>query len=249
MMTFSVEPMFSFGRGVQGELGRKVETDVDAPGLQNADVRPLALPPVTDDGGVPILDSVECGHFHCIAKTAMGHVMVWGANGEGQLGLSGDLGEDIFVSAPVRALDVLRQQLKNERISAVAGGRSHSIFVTAPSGRCFAAGKLPAQEPGQQADGIVEEIRELYLVDSGGSRPSGQATACSAGESQTFFLTSEGEVWSWLGDAVRVPRAGLERPVARAMPGLPRVLRITCGHHHTLASGVPKMGMIKHGLY
>ncbi|CAK0895504.1 unnamed protein product, partial [Prorocentrum cordatum] len=64
----------------------------------------------------------------------------------------------------------------------------------------------------------------------------GRVVSCSAGESHTLFVTSEGEVWSWLDDAaVRTTLSGLERPTARAVLGLPKVARVACGWHHTLA--------------
>ena len=30
--------------------------------------------------------------------------------------------------------------------------------------------------------------------------------SCAAGESHTYFVSSEGELWSWLGEEVRRPR-------------------------------------------
>mmetsp|Transcript_67258 Transcript_67258/g.186320 ORF Transcript_67258/g.186320 Transcript_67258/m.186320 type:complete len:796 (+) Transcript_67258:138-2525(+) len=228
---------YSFGRGVNGELGRKVVTEgVDAPGMQNADVHPLALGGGACDKPPAQLTSVSCGHFHCLAVTSTGQVLAWGANGEGQLGIGGELGSDVFVSAPARAMGALREQLAGEKIASCDGGRTHSVFVSEPSGRCFAAGKLPVVEPGRRNENPDEEAREIHLVDSTGNRPLGRVVSCGAGESHTLFVTSEGEVWSWLDEAaVHVPRAGLEKPTARAVLGLPKVTRVACGWHHTLA--------------
>jgi len=228
----------SFGRGEHGELGRKVATEgVGAPGIQNADVRSLALAPAPGETSPPIVDSVACGHYHCLALASQPscQVLAWGANGEGQLGIAGELGDDVFVSAPARALGSLPEDLQSEEIIDCAGGRCHSVFVSA-SGRCFVAGKLPVVEPGRQRECVVEEARELQLIDNAGARPQGKVVSCSAGESHTLFVTTEGEVWSWLGDAaVRASRSGLERPTARTVLGLPRVARVACGWHHSLA--------------
>merc|ERR550532_2814347 len=106
---------FSFGRGVHGELGRKVVTGgVDAPGLQNTDVRAVVLPTNSAEAP-PELVSVSCGHFHSLAITSEGQVLAWGTNGESQLGISGEVGEDIFVSAPARSLHSLQETLVGER--------------------------------------------------------------------------------------------------------------------------------------
>eukprot|EP00927_Polykrikos_kofoidii_P046316 TRINITY_DN40545_c0_g1_i1.p1 TRINITY_DN40545_c0_g1~~TRINITY_DN40545_c0_g1_i1.p1 ORF type:complete len:951 (-),score=122.73 TRINITY_DN40545_c0_g1_i1:278-3130(-) len=229
----------SFGRGVHGELGRMVVTDgIDAPGVQNADVRPLALPR-EDDGSERDLKSVYCGHFHCLGRTLAGRVWAWGANGEGQLGISGEQGDDVFVSAPTLALGTLIDDLNahkpGERMICCAGGRSHSVFVSA-CGRVFAAGRLPTTEPGRQGAQQVEELREIDLVDGTGNGPQGRVITCHAGESHTLFVTDDGEVWSWLGDGgLRATRVGLERPTARAVLGLPKVTMVACGWHHTLA--------------
>jgi len=210
---------------------------VGAPGIQNADVRSLALAPEPGETCPPIVESVSCGHYHCLALASRPSCQVpaWGANGEGQLGIAGELGDDVFVSAPAFVLGALPQDLQSEEIIACAGGRCHSVFVSA-SGRCFVAGKLPVVEPGRQRESVIEEARELQLIDNAGARPQGKVVSCSAGESHTLFVTTEGEVWSWLGDAaVRASRSGLERPTARTVLGLPRVARVACGWHHSLA--------------
>lgn len=225
---------FSFGRGLHGELGRKVAADGSAaPGLQNADVAPLALA-----GAGPSLAKVSCGQFHCLGVSTIGEVIGWGANAEGQLGITGELGEDVFVSAPAEALQSIRSLLADEKIVDVAAGRSHSVFVSAPSGRCFAAGSLPVTEPGRTSEALSEELREIRLVDGTGSTgkgTQGYVVSCSAGESTTLFTTSEGEVWSWLDDAAARCARGLERPTARVVLGLPKVKKVACGWHHTLA--------------
>eukprot|EP00930_Biecheleria_cincta_P070386 TRINITY_DN58022_c0_g1_i1.p1 TRINITY_DN58022_c0_g1~~TRINITY_DN58022_c0_g1_i1.p1 ORF type:complete len:733 (-),score=121.86 TRINITY_DN58022_c0_g1_i1:25-1947(-) len=138
---------------------------------------------------------------------------------------------DVFVSAPSRARGVL----DGVRVSRCAAGRSHSVFVAAETGRCFVAGSLPSAEPSRREDENLVEVREISLEEGGKKGPQGKIITCAAGESQTFFLSSEGEVWAWLGEeAVRTSRAGLERPTARAVLGLPRVLEVVCGAHHAL---------------
>ncbi|CAE8639864.1 unnamed protein product [Polarella glacialis] len=134
----------SFGRGQHGELGRKVVTEgVEIPGLENADVRPLSLGE---------LRSVSCGHFHCLALTGEGKALAWGANSEGQLGIAGSLGEEVFVSSPSRALGSCEERLAGETIASCAAGRSHSVFVSSPNGRCFISGRFPMAEPGLRSN-------------------------------------------------------------------------------------------------
>lgn len=221
---------YSFGRGVHGELGRRVVTGVSAPALQNADVSPVA----PADGAV--LDDVACGHFHTLSVSSQGKVFSWGANFEGQLGIDGEHGADAFHSAPTRALQV-QDTFPGESVASCCGGRSHSVFVLSPSGRAFSAGRAPiTSEPGSREEGSTPEVKEIQLVDSGGSRPLGKTVASSAGECQTYLLTSEGELWSWVDEtaAARPNGPGLQRPNARAVLGLPRVIRVACGWQHVL---------------
>jgi len=216
-----------------------VVTDgVDIPGVQNADVREVALP---KQAHVELAAEVYCGHFHCFARSSTGDLWAWGANGEGQLGISGELGDDVFVSAPSQALGTLVEDLRKEtpgdHIESATGGRSHSVFVST-SGRCFVAGRLPSTEPSRNDSGTgpIEEVRRIDLADGTGNQTHGRIISCHAGEAHTLFLTDEGEVWSWLGDSAQfASRAGLGRPAARAVLGLPKVAQIACGWHHTLA--------------
>mmetsp|Transcript_75834 Transcript_75834/g.214408 ORF Transcript_75834/g.214408 Transcript_75834/m.214408 type:complete len:749 (-) Transcript_75834:61-2307(-) len=229
------EGWYSFGRGVHGELGRRIVADGarTSPGLQNTDVQPVLL--AAEAGGEePAVASLACGHFHSLAIADGGQVFAWGANGAGQLGIPSESSQ---ARMPLRTLEPLADQLEGEAIAQCAGGRSHSVFLSAPSGRCFVAGKLQAAELAQRGEDTVEEgVREINLVDSGGKSPQGRVVSCDAGESTTLFVTSEGEVWSWLESrtARSTPYAGMERPTARAVLGLPKVARVACGWYHTL---------------
>lgn len=228
---------FSFGRAVHGELGR----ELPAAAAHNVDVLPVELPIPAQDAqeqpGYNELCGVRCGHFHCLARTGEGEVLAWGANGERQLGISGELGSEFFVATPSRSLRSLKAHLDGERIVDCAGGRSHSVFVSAPSGRCFMAGKLPVVEPGRRNEVVDDAARELHLVDGTGNPPQGTVVACHAGEAHNLFVTSEGEVWQWFGESATrmVTRVGMERPTARLVLGLPKVRKVSCGWQHTLA--------------
>ncbi|CAJ1403586.1 unnamed protein product [Effrenium voratum] len=205
---------YSFGRGLHGELGRELAQNVEVPGQENADVQPLAEVP-----GISIL---SCGHFHNLALTdgEVPQVYAWGANLEGQLALEG--AAEVPKSSQLQALP------SDDPVVHLAAGRSHSVFVTR-GGRSFLAGRLAAAEPGAALE--PAQVREIQLTDAS-KRPEGKVVACAAGESQTFFLSDEGELWSWLGEGQA--RGRLERPTARAVLGLPRVAKVACGLHHTL---------------
>lgn len=237
---------YSFGRDVHGELGRQLPI----PGSYSAEVRPLAVKfadddqahdeelanSADDDTNARELCSVRCGHFHSLARTDAGKVLAWGANGEGQLGLAGNSSSDFMVPTPLQALGSLEAQLEGETIIDCDGGRSHSVFVSAPRGRCFMAGKLPVVEPGRHVEAVDDSVRELHLVDGTGNPPQGTVVACHAGESHNLFVTSEGEVWQWFGESATrvIARVGMERPTARLVLGLPKVRKVSCGWHHTL---------------
>ncbi|CAE7250424.1 HERC4 [Symbiodinium natans] len=179
---------YSFGRCQHGELGRRVVTEgVEVPGLENADVRPLE---------VSGLSELACGHFHNLARAPTGEIFVWGANGESQLGLGADNADDAFVAAPCKADALQSLQESGESVSHFAAGRSHSVFVTSPGGRCFISGRLPTAEPSSSSS-RRSEVREIQLTDAS-AQPQGQIVSCAAGETTTFFLSTEGEVKSKL---------------------------------------------------
>eukprot|EP00439_Symbiodinium_sp_Y106_P047824 s879_g6.t1 len=190
---------YSFGRCQHGELGRRVVTEgVEVPGLENADVRPLE---------VPTFSELACGHFHTLARSSTGEIFVWGANGESQLGLGADNADEAFVSAPCKADALQSLQESGETVSQFAAGRSHSVFVTSPGGRCFISGRLPTAEPSSSST-RRSEVREIQLTDSS-AQPQGKIVSCAAGETSTFFLSSDGEVWSWLGEEAATVSAAL----------------------------------------
>lgn len=211
---------YSFGRATHGELGRPSHTGPE--GVENADVRPIKVE------GVEI-ETIACGHFHNIALSTEHQVFAWGANGHGQLGTEHD-GKTPAAAQQLQAL------LGDEQISHFCAGRNHSVFLSS-TGRPFISGGLPAAEPGVSKVTSTQAVREIHVTD-GSEEPEGRLVAVAVGESQTFFLSSEGELWSWLGEEDRQERRRIlghfQRPTARAVLGLPRVAEVTCGLHHTL---------------
>eukprot|EP00913_Durusdinium_trenchii_P019173 g18019.t1 len=197
---------FSFGRNIHGELGRSSRPGGEVEGLENADVRPLELEKVVH------FETISCGHFHNLGLSG-GHVFAWGLNFEGQLGFEGP------ASTPLEAsLAVLE-----EPVCSLAAGRSHSVFVTS-GGHPFVCGRLAANEPGaatattRTSSGPLQALRKIELTDAT-KHPEGKIIDCAAGESQAYFLSSEGELWSWLGEDVRHPAVDGKVPETRIARG------------------------------
>eukprot|EP00434_Breviolum_minutum_P013044 symbB.v1.2.011492.t1/scaffold768.1/size164025/5 len=169
---------YSFGRGIHGELGRPLERPNGPEGLENADVRAVQVEGV-------VLQEIACGHFHNISLSTDHKVFAWGANSHGQLGTEED------GSTPTAAWQ-LQALLGEEEISHFCAGRNHSVFVTS-TGRSFISGRLPSAEPGVSKVTSVQVVREIQLTD-GSEEPEGRIIAAAVGESQTYFLSSDGEV-------------------------------------------------------
>ncbi|OQR80803.1 class VII unconventional myosin [Achlya hypogyna] len=112
MATTASGSVFAWGRGAHGELG-----------LGDVDTAPTLTPvAVTVAGKAVAVSAVSCGARHVIALTRCAHVVAWGHNAKGQLGL-GDT-KDRTTPTRVRALD-------DVRVASVAASGAGSAAVAA----------------------------------------------------------------------------------------------------------------------
>ncbi|WP_018253409.1 RCC1 domain-containing protein [Salinispora mooreana] len=163
------------------------------------------------------------GGFHSLALTSVGTVLAWGANGSGQLGD----GTTISSSTPV-VVDVP----VGTTITALAGGRFHSLAVTSV-GTVLAWG---LNDLGQLGDGTITNSSTPVAVDL----PAGTTiTAVAAGNRHSLGLTSAGTGLAWglnalgqLGDGTTTSSS---TPVAVDLPAGTTITAIAAGAAHSLA--------------
>jgi alpha-tubulin suppressor-like RCC1 family protein len=129
-----------------------------------------------------------CNSTHCIAIDGDGSVFAWGRNNAGQLGL----GDRVTRMTPTKV------EFKGCRSKCVAAGsgKNHSLFLM-EDGTCYAAG---SNVRGQLALGTVKKNPapgedEIYVAPRLCKAP-GNTKAIVCTDDSTFFLTSEGHVFS-----------------------------------------------------
>ncbi len=163
------------------------------------------------------------GGFHSLALTSAGAVLAWGANGSGQLGD----GTTISSSTPV-AVDLP----VGTTITALAGGRFHSLAVTSVgTGLAWGLNDL-----GQLGDGTTISSSTPVAVDL----PAGTTiSAVAAGNRHSLGLTSAGAVLAWglnaLGQLGDGTTTNSSTPVAVDLPAGTTITAVAAGAAHSLA--------------
>jgi alpha-tubulin suppressor-like RCC1 family protein len=163
--------------------------------------------------------AVASGLLHTLALTADGQVYSWGSNGSGRLGNN----STVQSTRPVHV-----STLSN--IIAIAAGDAHSLALTS-DGHVFSwglngNGQLGLGNSGSGTDQLVPtEITTLSSI-----------VAIAAGDSQSFAVTSGGQVYAWgangnsrLGDGTTTQQN------APVLLGLSNIVSIAAGQAHTLA--------------
>ena len=130
--------LYAFGCNNEGQLGV-------GPGGPEASESPLEIA-YTDSADDPVV-KMSAGSMHSMALTESGHVLVWGSNKEGQLGL-GDEGEE---NEPTpKFIDF------NEKVVEISCGYYHSAFVT-ESGDLYTFGESEGGKLG------LEDLTKTHL--------------------------------------------------------------------------------------
>jgi len=131
--------------------------------------------------------AIAGGGDHTVALTSDGKVFAWGENIYGQLGD----GTTNFTGTPT---PVAVRGLFPKRVTAIAGGRDHTVALTS-EGKVFAWGNGTY---GQLGDGTTTlERKTPVAVDMTGALAGKTVTAIAAGNIHTVALTSEGKVFAW----------------------------------------------------
>ena len=138
-------------------------------------------PPVrTFDGTYIYPVSIACGGSHTVFLTNDGKVYSCGDNGGGQLGRTVDTANPASTPSIISALNSFT-------ISAIAGGDSHTVFLT-NDGKVYSCGRNNNGQLGQSTStttpSIISTLNSFTI----------SAIACGGGH--TVFLTNDGKVYS-----------------------------------------------------
>jgi alpha-tubulin suppressor-like RCC1 family protein len=202
--------VLAWGRNAFGALGDGTTTDSDVP------VR-VHLPAGTK------VTQVRAGCIHTLALTSRGHVLAWGANGDGQLGDGTTASSDIPVKVKIP---------RGIKVTSVRAGCVFSLALTS-TGQVLAWGE---NLYGQLGDGTTSNSDTPVRV----RLPAGTTvTAISAGQDFGLARTSRGHVRAWgkgdggvLGDG---STSNSDTPVKVKLPTGARVKALAAGGVHSLA--------------
>ncbi|WP_027660596.1 RCC1 domain-containing protein [Salinispora fenicalii] len=206
----SASTVLAWGSNSSGELGDGTNTDSTTPVA-------VKLPPGTT------VTAIAAGTFHTLALSSAGTVLAWGGNFSGELGdgTNTDRSEPVPVSLP-----------PGTTITAIAGGRGHSLALTS-AGTVLAWGN---NSSGQLGNGTNTDSSTPVNVNL----PAGTtATAITGGGRHSLALTSAGTVLAWgnnssgqLGNGTNTDSS---TPVNVNLPAGTTATAITGGGRHSLA--------------
>jgi alpha-tubulin suppressor-like RCC1 family protein len=202
--------VLAWGRNAFGALGDGTTTDSDVP------VR-VHLPAGTK------VTQMRAGCIHTLALTSAGHVLAWGANGDGQLGDGTTTSSDVPVKVKIP---------RGTKVTSVRAGCVFSLALTS-TGQVLAWGD---NLDGQLGDGSTSNSDTPVRV----RLPAGTTvTAISAGQDFGLARTSKGHVRAWgHGDGGRLGDGSVsnsDTPVKVKLPTGARVKALAAGGTHSLA--------------
>lgn len=221
--------LFSYGYGMQGQLGHVAANDAEAP-PQPASA-PRSLQPVEDPALRGVRVAQVCASvYHTVVLTSAGDVYSSG------LGLHGQLGHGSTHSeAQLRRIEAFPAASRGRALHA-AVGLYHTLVLCA-SGRVFSFGD---GKYGRLGNGSQRRETLPHLVGGVLAR-SAPAVMVGAGEQHSVVLTADGKVFTfgWAGNELALGGLGhrsldvqlLPRPVT-ALEG-EFVMHIAAGPMHT----------------
>jgi alpha-tubulin suppressor-like RCC1 family protein len=128
--------------------------------------------------------AVRAGCNFSLALTTSGHVLAWGFNGNGELGI----GTTQTHRTPVQV-----RLPKGVRVTAISTGDDHSLALTS-TGRVFSWG---SNQDGQLGDTTTTTRHKPVQV----ALPKGtKATSLAAGTEYSFALTAKSQLYAWGAD-------------------------------------------------
>jgi hypothetical protein len=140
--------------------------------------------------------SISAGSTHALALTAQGNVLGWGNNQFGQLGRGNTFTnvnsgfEPGWVKAP------LSQGGNLNNIKAIAAGQNHNLALT-NNGSVVSWGPVSNPQLGWGSKTIDRGDLPSYVVNATDTSTLANIVAISATATNSYALTSKGEVLSW----------------------------------------------------
>lgn len=135
--------VWSWGKGTHGQLGHGDELDRGQPCLMKH----------LNESGVI---KVSAGHGHSLALTSRCTVLSWGQNDVGQLGHS--------QAARCISTPKVVTMPRNEPVSDIAAGRSHSLFLVDSGGSKAAMYSCGQHECVGSSPCICQKMKKIYLI-------------------------------------------------------------------------------------
>jgi len=129
------------------------------------------------------------GEGHGLSMTTTGRAWSWGNNNDNELA-AGPLVPATFSATPRPVVGTLSAPLTG--VTAIAGGGTHSVFVS--GGGVWCAG---TNSSGQLGSGNNTGSNVVVQTVQAGSVPLANALEVSAGEAHSLALLNEGSVWAW----------------------------------------------------
>jgi alpha-tubulin suppressor-like RCC1 family protein len=163
--------------------------------------------------------AVASGLAHTLALRADGLVYAWGSNGSGRLG-NGSTDQSTR-PVPVSTLS---------NVVAIAAGDTHSLALTS-DGHVYSWGANNTGQLGLGNSGTgTEQIVPTQVTTLS------NIVAIAAGDSQSFAVTSGGQVYAWGANGnSRLGDGGTSQRDSPYLLGLSNIVSIAAGQAHTLA--------------
>ena len=147
--------VYVWGSNSYGQLGQDTLGLGPAAGAPMQSDTPLVVPGLQGK----MVVKIAAGWSHCMALTESGEVWVWGRNDFGQLGL----GDKIERHGPVHLQTSTGQGVEMGFVTAIAAGRSHSIWLGA-DGAPYTAGRNDAGQLGV-GDSIGRTVISKVIIE------------------------------------------------------------------------------------
>jgi alpha-tubulin suppressor-like RCC1 family protein len=202
--------VLAWGRNTTGQLGDGTTTSASTP------VK-VHLPAGTK------VTQVRAGCAHTLALTAMGHVLAWGSDSDGQLGD----GRVTDSAIPVRV-----KLPRGTKITAIRAGCVHSLALTS-KGQVLAWGYNHGGELGNGSTANSDVPVRVRLPRHA------KVTAVSAGQYFSLARTAKGQVLAWgdndSGELGNGSTASSDVPVRVALPAGVRATAVSAEEETSLA--------------
>lgn len=220
--------VYTMGCGEQGQLGRLSQRSASRDTRQGFSALLVPSKVVLKSGA----SRIWAGYHATFALDgASDKMFAWGLNNYGQLGITGE-GRKTAIYSPTWC-----DAFSSRGWSAVAAGQHHTLAVDA-AGVAHALGR---REYGRL--GLGENSGDAEVLQPIPKLQNKKCISIAAGTSNSFSVTSEGEVYAWgmgsegqlgTGASADCSEPAHVSPVALASPALTIALQVSAGGQHSV---------------